>query len=50
MQIHVLKKVTFHKRKYENLCIVAFNRKFHYDDVIQMKNKIHTTRRELSQL
>ena len=26
-------------RKHEKLCIVAFNRKFHYNDVIQMKNK-----------
>ena len=26
-------------RKYEKLCIVAFNRKFDYDDVIKMKNK-----------
>ena len=25
-------------RKYEKLCIVAFNRKFDYDDVIKMKN------------
>ena len=24
-------------RKYEKLCIVAFNRKFDYDDVIKMK-------------
>ena len=28
-------------RKYEKLCIVAFNRKFDYDDVIKMKNKSH---------
>ena len=40
MQIHVCKKkwppidIT---RKYEKLCIVAFNRKFDYDDVIKMK-------------
>ena len=36
-------------RKYEKLCIVAFNQKFHYDDVIKMKNKCHISRRELSQ-
>ena len=40
MQIHVCKKkwppidIT---RKYEKLCIVAFNRKFDYDDVVKMK-------------
>ena len=37
-------------RKYEKLCIVAFNRKFDYDDVIKMKNKCHMSYRELSQL
>ena len=37
-------------RKYEKLCIVAFNRKFQYDDVIKMKNKCHIFCRELSQL
>ena len=37
-------------RKHEKLCIVAFNRKFHYNDVIQMKNKCHISCRELSQL
>ena len=36
-------------RKYEKLCIVAFNRKIDYDDVIKMK-KCHIFRRELSQL
>ena len=39
MQIYVWKKwppidIT---RKYDKLCIVAFNRKFDYDDVIKMK-------------
>ena len=52
MQIHVWKKkkkkdIT---RKYDKLCIVAFNRKFDYDDVIKMKNKCHVSGRELSQL
>ena len=37
-------------RKCEKLCTVAFNRKFHYDDIIKMKNKLHTSCRELSQL
>ena len=53
MQIHVLKKKSSPidiTRKYEKLCIVAFNRKFHYDDVIKMKNKCHMSCRELSQL
>ena len=36
--------------KYEKICIVAFNRKLHYDDVIKMKNKCDTTCRELYQL
>ena len=27
-------------RKYEQLCIVAFNRKFHYDDVFKMKKEV----------
>ena len=42
MQIDVLKKkksppidIT---RKYEKLCIVAFNRKFDYDDVTKLTN------------
>ena len=37
-------------RKYEKLCIVAFNGKFDYDAVIKMKNKCHISCRELSQL
>ena len=37
-------------RKYEKLCTVAFNGKFHYEDVIKMKNKCHISCRELSQL
>ena len=37
-------------KKYDNLYIVAFNRIFNYDDVIQMKNKLHIFDRELSQL
>ena len=37
-------------RKYDKLCIVTFNRKFDYDDVIKMKNKCHMYCRELSQL
>ena len=48
MQIHVF----FFKsppiditRKYEKLCIVAFNRKFLCDDVIKMKNKCHISSR-----
>ena len=53
MQIHVLKKshlLIDITRKYEKLCTVAFNRKFDYDNVIKMKNKYHTSDRELSQL
>ena len=37
-------------RKYDKLCIVAFNGIFNYDDVIEMKNEWHIFDRELSQL
>ena len=37
-------------RKYDKLCIVAFNRNFDYDDVVKMKNKCHMYCRELSLL
>ena len=30
-------------RKYEKLCIVAFNRKFDYDDVIKMKKMSYSS-------
>ena len=43
MQIHVWKKVTSHRHNTqmdEKLCLVAFKRKFHYDDVIKMKNEV----------
>ena len=53
MHIQVLKKKSLPidiTRNYGKLCPVAFNRKFHYDDIIKMKNKLHMSRRELSQL
>ena len=37
-------------RKSDIFCIVAFNRKFDYDDVIEMKNKCHISCRELFKL
>ena len=44
MQIHVCKKKKWPPiditRKYEKLCIVAFNRKFDYDDVIKNERNV----------